>query len=132
MSIWLVVLSCVLWRRRLVFQVRPCATDVDEGKVRVPYSQLPFRGLVIRPGSHTCAAVRQLAGTRFLAKEAPRLPLNACDGAACQCRLQPTSTTAGKTIADGQHALPQRRRGRRWLTANAAPTLTAESAVECA
>jgi hypothetical protein len=62
MSIWLIVLSCVLWRRRLVFQARARATDVDEGKVRVPYSQLPFRGVVIRQGSHTCAAVRQLVG----------------------------------------------------------------------
>lgn len=86
MSIWLIVLSCVLgvvawsfWRAR----ARPTPTREKS----VPYSQLPFRGVVIRQGSHTCAAVQQLAGTRFLAKEAPRLPLNDCNVAACQCRF---------------------------------------------
>ncbi|RDE51476.1 MAG: hypothetical protein DVS81_06015 [Candidatus Accumulibacter meliphilus] len=73
---------------------------------RVPYSQLPFRGLVIRPGSHTCAAVRQLAGTRFLAKEVPRLPLNACDGAACQCSYSHFDDRREKDRR-GTAALPQ-------------------------
>ena len=105
MSIWLVVLSCVCgvvaWSFRCA-RVRPRSTR----EKRVPYSQLPSRGLVIRPGSHTCAAVRQLAGTRSLAKEVPRLPLNACDGAACQCSYSHFDDRREKDRR-GTAALPQ-------------------------
>lgn len=105
MSIWLVVLSCVCgvvaWSFRCA-RVRPRSTR----EKRVPYSQLPFRGLVIRPGSHTCAAVRQLVGTRFLAKEVPRLPLSACAGAACQCSYSHFDDRREKDRR-GTAALPQ-------------------------
>jgi hypothetical protein len=33
-----------------------------------------------------CAAVKRLSGQRFLSKEAPPIPLPACDAASCRCR----------------------------------------------
>jgi len=47
-----------------------------------------FSAVTIRAGQDACPAVQALANTRFLAKEAPRLPLDECAASACQCEYQ--------------------------------------------
>lgn len=44
------------------------------------------RGVSIRPGRQSCAAAQQLKDKRFLAGEAPALPLAGCDREKCDCR----------------------------------------------
>jgi len=45
-----------------------------------------FHALSIRSGRNACAAAREIHGQRFLAKEAPELPLAGCDRRHCYCR----------------------------------------------
>ena len=42
----------------------------------------------IATGPRCCAAARELRGQRFLSREAPPLPLKACDRADCTCRYE--------------------------------------------
>jgi hypothetical protein len=44
-----------------------------------------FGSVEIRPRSGACEAARALVGQRFLAKDAPALPLAACRAAQCSC-----------------------------------------------
>jgi len=46
-----------------------------------------FHALSIRAGRNACAAAREVHGQRFLAKEAPELPLPGCDRRHCYCRF---------------------------------------------
>jgi len=45
-----------------------------------------YQAASINAGGCACAAVEELAGKRFLAEQAPRLPLANCDSLHCQCR----------------------------------------------
>jgi hypothetical protein len=47
-----------------------------------------FHAVTIRFGQDACPAVQALAKNRFLAKEAPRLPLDECTVADCQCEYK--------------------------------------------
>lgn len=47
-----------------------------------------FLSVTIHSRANACEAVRALASTRFLAKEAPRLPLEDCTVSNCQCRYE--------------------------------------------
>ena len=42
----------------------------------------------IATGPRCCAPARELRGQRFLSREAPQLPLKACDRADCTCRYE--------------------------------------------
>ena len=44
-----------------------------------------FHGISLRSGPHGCQAVHDLKGQRFLADEAPVLPLPGCGQEKCQC-----------------------------------------------
>lgn len=44
-----------------------------------------FRAVEIRTRDGACQAARALAGQRFLAKDAPALPLAGCTSARCSC-----------------------------------------------
>jgi hypothetical protein len=44
-----------------------------------------FAGVEIRVGSASCDAARALAGQRFLANQAPELPLADCKETRCRC-----------------------------------------------
>jgi hypothetical protein len=44
-----------------------------------------FGSVEIRPRGGACEAARALVGQRFLAKDAPVLPLSACSAAQCSC-----------------------------------------------
>jgi hypothetical protein len=47
----------------------------------------PFHAVTVRFRKDACDAVRQLEAKRFLAKEAPRLPLPNCNVKNCGCRF---------------------------------------------
>ena len=46
----------------------------------------PWHAVSIAPGPQACAAARDLVRRRYLSREAPALPLKACDQAKCACR----------------------------------------------
>lgn len=46
-----------------------------------------FHAVSIKVTGMACAAAKQLTGQRFLATEAPRLPLPGCTAADCNCRF---------------------------------------------
>jgi hypothetical protein len=46
----------------------------------------PYHCVAIHHQDGACAAVKRLSGQRFLSKEAPPIPLPACDAASCRCR----------------------------------------------
>jgi hypothetical protein len=52
---------------------------------RTSRSAHPYHAVSIRLGKNACAAAKALAEQRFLAKEAPRLPLAKCDAERCGC-----------------------------------------------
>ncbi|HRQ58158.1 MAG TPA: hypothetical protein PLN31_12125 [Azoarcus taiwanensis] len=45
----------------------------------------PFHAVAIRPRGVGCEMAKALSGRRFLADEAPRLPLDHCDREDCRC-----------------------------------------------
>jgi hypothetical protein len=47
----------------------------------------PFHAVTVKYRKGACDAVRQLEAKRFLAKEAPRLPLPDCTAKNCDCRF---------------------------------------------
>jgi hypothetical protein len=48
----------------------------------------PWHAVAIQPGPKRCKPVEQLAGRRFLSKEAPKTPLRECTEAQCTCRYR--------------------------------------------
>jgi len=47
-----------------------------------------FHAVTIRSRTDACPEVRALASTRFIAKEAPRLPLDNCSAPNCLCKYE--------------------------------------------
>lgn len=45
-----------------------------------------YHAVSILPGPQACAAARALSSKRYLSREAPTLPLKACDQGQCSCR----------------------------------------------
>ena len=46
-----------------------------------------YHAVSVKPGSYACSAVNKIAGKRFLASEAPDLPLPDCTAEKCGCRF---------------------------------------------
>ena len=46
-----------------------------------------YHAVSVKPGAYACRAANEIAGQRFLASEAPTLPLPACDAAECDCHF---------------------------------------------
>jgi hypothetical protein len=46
-----------------------------------------YHAVSIKPGAYACRAVTEIAGERFLASEAPGMPLPGCDAAECDCHF---------------------------------------------
>lgn len=46
-----------------------------------------YHAVSVKPGAYACAAANKIAGQRFLATEAPSLPLPDCDAAECDCHF---------------------------------------------
>ena len=76
------------------FILRQRAAYKNETKVElndfegVPQSKSPWHAVSVRVGPEGCLAAKTLEGHRFLAAEAPTLPLTECsDSEACECRF---------------------------------------------
>ena len=54
---------------------------------RRPGDTAKFHAVSIKPGAYACRAANEIAGQRFLASEAPNIPLPACDATACDCHF---------------------------------------------
>jgi hypothetical protein len=63
----------------------------------------PFSGVEIRIRGGACRSARQLEGRRFLAKNAPALPLPRCTAARCSCTFAklPDRRTEGRRLDYG-------------------------------
>jgi hypothetical protein len=74
------------WVRRRAARQADSSPDVlarSGGMAKTEYHAVAIR---IQP--YACDAARQLEGRRFLASDAPRLPLPDCDRDRCDCRFQ--------------------------------------------
>lgn len=65
-----------------------------------------YHAVTVVSGFPSCAAVRDLDGQRFLASEAPRLPLTNCDQAECDCAYQHLSDRREAPRRDDDIGLP--------------------------
>lgn len=63
---------------------KPQATQ-DRRNRSIPGSD--FHAVSVKPGSYACGAVTEIVGKRFLASEAPELPLPGCTAAKCECHF---------------------------------------------
>jgi hypothetical protein len=84
MTVWLLVICCLVGFAVWLSRPRKRVTAQGEQADNQPVS--PYRGVAIKPGKNGCASARTLEERRFLALEAPRLPLPNCDATVCQCR----------------------------------------------
>ena len=64
----------------------PRKRGMPQSERAINQTALPYHGVSIRPTKDSCGSARNLQDQRFLAREAPRLPLPNCDAAVCQCR----------------------------------------------
>lgn len=79
----LIVVGLFFYRRRQGMQ----ATTADQPRRLEQRSKSQYHAVSIRFPANACAAAKALAGERFLAAEAPPLPLPACDSSSCECRF---------------------------------------------
>jgi hypothetical protein len=73
----------------------------------------PWHAVSVVPGTTCCSAARDVAGQRYLSREAPpTLPLKGCPMVTCTCRYRHHDDRRGKARAPLQRATvdaPQRR-----------------------
>jgi hypothetical protein len=60
--------------------------QVDATTTTVTQTQPPYHCVEIRSRNDPCEAAKNLAGTRYLSDEAPRLPVPGCSAQECACR----------------------------------------------
>lgn len=46
-----------------------------------------YHAVSVKPGTYACSAANNIAGERFLASQAPSLPLPDCDASECECHF---------------------------------------------
>ena len=46
-----------------------------------------YHAVSVKPGAYACSAANTIAGERFLASQAPSLPLPDCDASECECHF---------------------------------------------
>jgi len=97
----------------------------EETKLEAPKRRIrPWHAVSIAPGHQPCAAAAGLVRKRFLSREAPSLPLKACDQQHCSCRYDhhddrrkgPRRASEMGVSVDGYNGLDKRggpKRGRR-------------------
>jgi hypothetical protein len=87
--------ACWLMVRRARARRRPLPSPTKAGG--------RFGGVEIRTRAGACAAARALEGQRFLAKNAPALPLRGCAASQCSCRFSKLSDrrTDGRRLQQG-------------------------------
>ena len=89
MGEFLVVVLLVVIAGLLYYRRRQAQQQIESAKRerRVASSDSRFHAVSIRFEANACAAAKALAGTRFLASEAPKRPLASGDSVSCQCRF---------------------------------------------
>lgn len=114
-------MSGVLKRARDLFGT----SAPEETKLEAPKRRIrPWHAVSIVPGHQPCAAAAGLVRKRFLSREAPSLPLKACDQENCSCRYDhhddrrkgPRRASEMGVSVDGYNGLDKRggpKRGRR-------------------
>ena len=95
----------------------------DRRVSQAPQDGSKFHAVSVKPGAYACSAANRIAGQRFLASEAPDLPLADCDAAECDCHFihhedrrsgkdrRSPFTSGGVAATTGTHA-GERREGR--------------------
>jgi hypothetical protein len=73
---------------RGVFAPKPEPEPEPQRRPSVPRPPTLWRAVTIEAGPGRCAQAEAILGRRFLAKEAPPLPLPGCDAQNCQCRYK--------------------------------------------
>ena len=82
----LAVLVVVAWlwlRRRARQEPEPQEASAAPRKI----ADTTYHAVSIKFAKEACTAAKALTGERFLATEAPRLPLPGCDAERCECRF---------------------------------------------
>ena len=84
LAIILLLLVSIWWlvRKRRESQAEAQAPMVQSRKKKTAY-----HAVSIKFPKDACLAARTMAGRRFLATAAPKLPLPECDASACQCQF---------------------------------------------
>ena len=72
--------------RGMIFRDEPVAAVTPAKSVKK--ISTTHHAVSIVPGYRCCHEVRELAGTRFLSREAPALPLKNCSSDSCSCRYE--------------------------------------------
>ena len=100
---------------------RPAARQAR--RVRLPGTSSDFHAVSVRPGAYACNEANEIAGQRFLATEAPEIPLPGCTSSNCECHFvhhddrrsgkerRSPFTSGGIAAATGQYA-KERRHGK--------------------
>jgi hypothetical protein len=80
----LIIVLLLRWRH-----IRKAETTVDVDSLSdTAKMRSPFHAVSVRVGRKACMAVKTVEGQRFLAVEAPQLPLAECSNAEdCECRF---------------------------------------------
>ena len=85
-----------------------------------------FHAVSIKPGAYACSQANEMAGERFLATEAPEIPLPGCQSSNCECHFvhhhdrragkdrRSPFTSGGLAAATGKYA-QERREGKERL-----------------
>ena len=73
------------WFARL-FRRAPAPTRAATAPVVRRRPDSPYHAVSLAVGRECCRQVEALIGTRFLASEAPKLPLAGCTAKTCRCR----------------------------------------------
>jgi hypothetical protein len=73
----------------------------------------PWHAVSVIPGTSCCSAIREVAGKRYLSREAPpSLPVNGCPMVACTCRYRHHDDRRGKarkSLPRATEGAPKRR-----------------------
>lgn len=66
---------------------KPHVKRATQASVR-KHSRPAWRAVAIIGSASACAAAQMCKGKRYLCREAPRLPLEGCDAARCDCKYR--------------------------------------------
>jgi hypothetical protein len=70
------------------FAVKPAASGSSSDTGRHQWISNPWHAVAIMPCPKPCRLARNMAGLRFLSKDAPALPLPECTVRLCTCRYR--------------------------------------------
>jgi len=80
----LILLVAIWWLLRKRGDAR---AEPEQAQARPKSKNTQFHAVSIKYSGQACAAAHEMAGRRFLATAAPKLPLPGCDILECNCRF---------------------------------------------